>query len=241
MLRLLAEESEGLGLHGIADALGLAKGTTHGLLHTLQEVGFVEQDRPGGPYRLVADVLRLGAQQWDVNELRARAINWSDALAARSGQAVRIAAYRDGSAVVVHHVFRAGSTGQSLTTGAHLPLHSTALGKVLLAHEPGAARAVCRQDLVRLTPRTVTDQPSLRRQLAGIRESGFAVSVEENRPGSSAIAAPIRDRGGHVVAAVSVEGPPDSLFPDGPRAALVDQVIRAGRSISRQLGHGRSR
>jgi DNA-binding IclR family transcriptional regulator len=242
MLRLLADESDGLELHEIADSLGLAKGTAHGLLRTLHEVGFVEQERQGGNYRLVPDVLRLGSERWDLNELRSRAINWCDALAARTGESVRLAAFRDNEVVVVHHVFRADASKQSLTTGATLSLHASAPGKVLVAFEPNAARAWYSRDLLRLTPYTITDRRVLQRELASVRDLGYATSVEEVTIGVSAIAAPIRDRGGYVVAAVSVQGPPQRLFDDKrkPRPTMVNHVARAGRSISRELGHGRA-
>jgi DNA-binding IclR family transcriptional regulator len=242
ILRLLADESDGMELHLIADALGLPKGTAHGLLRTLQEVGFVEQDRPGGSYHLAADMFRLGAERWDLNELRSRAINWADALAARTGESVRIAAFRDGAAVIVHHVFRSDASRQVLTTGAALPLHATAQGKVLLAFEPAASRSLYTHDLEKLTAFTVTDRRALQRQLAAVRDLGYATAVEELAPGQAAIATPIRDRGGHVVAAVGVEGSVARLFDtrERPRTALVAQLVRAGRSMSRELGHGRA-
>ena len=108
MLRLLADESDGLGLQEITGALGLAKATTHGLLRTLQEVGFVEQRRPGGVYHLVPGVLQSGLARWDPNEVRAKAINWSDALAAGAGRQSGWRFFGHGRAVVVHHVFARG-------------------------------------------------------------------------------------------------------------------------------------
>ena len=90
ILRLLARGSGRLGVGEIATSLGLAKGTTHGILRTLQRVGFVEQDQSSGKYQLGATLLHLGTSYLDVNELRSRAINWADALASRSGEAVRI-------------------------------------------------------------------------------------------------------------------------------------------------------
>ncbi|WP_026361217.1 IclR family transcriptional regulator [Amycolatopsis nigrescens] len=243
MLRLLADGSEPMELGVIADALGLPKGTAHGLLRTLKEVGFVEQDVAGGPYRVAADVFRLGPRPMDLNELRSHAVDWADALAARTGESVRVAAFADGHAVTAHHVFRADGSRQVLRTGTHFPLHASALGKVLLAFEPGAARSLYHAELEPLTGRTTTDRRALQRELAEVRDLGHAVSVEEQQAGLSGIASPIRDHGGYVVAAVGIEGPPERLFDDKlrPRQALVTQVLRAGRSISRELGHGRHR
>ena len=78
MLRLLAGGERRLGLSDIASTLGLAKGTAHGILRTLQQEGFVEQDENSGRYQLGAELLRLGNSYLDVHELRARALVWTD-------------------------------------------------------------------------------------------------------------------------------------------------------------------
>src|SRR5256714_12777311 len=114
ILRLLARGSGRLGVGEIAASLGLAKGTTHGILRTLQGVGFVEQDKSSGKYQLGATLLHLGTSYLDVNELRSRAINWADALAARSGEAVWIGTLPRGKGLIVHHVFRPGDLRHSL-------------------------------------------------------------------------------------------------------------------------------
>jgi DNA-binding IclR family transcriptional regulator len=241
ILRLLAEEDEPIGLAQIASALALAKGTVHGILRTLEDVGFVEQDQPGGPYRVATEVFRLGWTKLDQNELRSKALNWTDALAARTGESARVAAFHAGRAEVAHHVFRADGGTQVLVTGSAVPLHASALGKVLLAFDPGAMRSIANHRLLALTGRTITDRPELQHQLAEIRDLGWAGSVGEVEPDVAGIAAPIRDRGGYVVAVVGIEGSVDRVCDERlrPRTALVSHVMRAGRSISRELGHGR--
>ena len=241
ILRLLAEENEPLTLSQIAPAIGLAKGTAHGIVRTLAEVGFVEQDQRSGPYRAAIEVFRLGWTRLDQNELRSKAINWTDALAARTGESARVAAFHAGRAEVAHHVFRGDGGTQVLVTGSIVPLHASAMGKVLLAFDPGAGRSAANTELTTFTHRTIIDRVSLHRELAGVRDTGWAGSVGEVEPGVAGIAAPIRDGGGHVVAAVGIEGSIDRVCDDRlrPRAALVTHVVRAGRAISRELGHGR--
>lgn len=241
ILRLLAGENEPIGLAQISSALGLAKGTVHGILRTLEDVGFVEQDQASGPYRVATEVFRLGWTKLDQNELRAKALNWTDALAARTAESARVAAFHGGRAEVAHHVFRADGGTQVLVTGSVVPLHASALGKVLLAFDPGAARSVASQPLPILTNRTITDRVVLQRELAEIRDLGWAVSIGEVEPGVAGIAAPIRDRGGYVVAVIGIEGAVDRMCDDRmrPRSALITHVMKAGRSISRELGHGR--
>lgn len=242
ILRLLADEDEPQALSQVASALGLAKPTAHGILRTLEDVGFVEQDVPNGPYRVAADLFHLGREKLDPNELRSLAMNWTDTLAARTGESARVATFHRGRAEVAHHVFRADGGTQVLMTGSVVPLHASALGKVLLAFYPGAARSILRAELPALTGRTITDRITLQKELAVIRDVGWAGSVGEVDPAVAGIAAPIRDRGGYVVAVVGIEGATERVCDDRqrPRTALVNHVVRAGRAISRELGHGRA-
>jgi DNA-binding IclR family transcriptional regulator len=241
ILRLLARGSGRLGVGEVAASLGLAKGTTHGILRTLQGVGFVEQDKASGKYQLGATLLHLGTSYLDVNELRSRAINWADALASRSGEAVWIGTPLDGKVLVVHHVFRPDDSLQSLDVGALLPLHATALGKILLAYDAQAAAGLRDSSPEQFTRRTLVTPSALNRELARVREQGWAADVEEALLGQASIAAPIRGYGGLVVGAISIAGAVDRLCPAAgrPDPTLVDFVLNAAQMISRDLGAGR--
>jgi DNA-binding IclR family transcriptional regulator len=237
VLRLLAGSSGLLGVGEVSRSLGLAKGTAHGILRTLQHVGFVEQDTVSGKYRLGAALLHLGTSYLDVNELRSRAINWADPLAARSGEAVRVGALLDGQVLVVHHVFRPDDSFQTLDVGALLPPHATALGKALLAFDPNASTAL-RGPLETYTRRTVARPAAVVRELAAIREAGWAGEVEEWTLGEAGIAAPIRGAGGLAVGAIGLTGPVVRVCDarGQPRPTLVSHVQQAARAISRDLG-----
>ncbi|NIH80591.1 IclR family transcriptional regulator [Amycolatopsis viridis] len=240
VLRLLARGSGRLGVVEIAESLELAKGTVHGILRTLTGVGFVEQDRGTGKYRLGAALRQLGSAPLDVNELRSRAINWADALAARSGEAVRIGVPRDGRVLVVHHVFRPDDSPQVLDVGAQLPLHATALGKVLLAYDATLTASWRAREPEPYTRRTLTPA-ALARALAEVRRAGWAGELGEMVPGEAGIAAPVRGHGGIVVGAIGVSGPEDRICaPSGtPKARLVEHVRDAARAVSRDLGASR--
>jgi DNA-binding IclR family transcriptional regulator len=243
IMRLLAKESEPVTLARIADGVGLAKGTTHGLLKTLLAVGFAEQDPDSARYRIAPAVFSLGTARIDLNLLRSRAINWTDALAARSGEATRVAAFRDGRVVTVHQLVPPNTTDKGLGGGPDTPLHASALGKILLAHDIGAYHSIDRIALDGLTFHTITDKARLDMELARVRDEGWAAEVEECQPEIATLAAPIRDQHGSVVAAVGVGGHRDRLCDSRgrPRQGLITLVVRTGRSISRELGHGRSR
>src|SRR2546423_8851681 len=240
MLRLLASSPGRLGIVEIARSLDLAKGTAHGILRTLQHVGFVEQDG-GGKYQLGAALLHLGTSYLDVNELRSRSINWADPLAARSGEAVRIGTILEGKVLVVHHVFRPDDTLQTLDVGALLPLHASALGKVLLAYDAGAAATVLDGEPEPYTRRTLVAPRALARCLAAVRDAGWGAEIEEMTVGEAGIAAPIRGYGGLVVGAIGVSGAVERVCDTRrqPNPVLVAYVRDAARAVSRDLGAGR--
>ena len=237
ILRILATGPGRLGLSEIARALDLAKGTTHGILRTLQGVGFVEQDRASGQYHLGAALLHLGTSYLDINELRSRSINWADPLAVRSGEAVRIGTVLEGRVLVVHHVFRPDDTFQTLDVGSLLPLHATALGKVLLAYRTGTLNS----ELSTYTRKTIFKPRELAAALEQVRECGWAADVEEFTLGQAAVAAPIRGYGGLVIGAIGVSGPVERLCDSHyrPHPHLVTCVRDAARAVSREMGAAR--
>ncbi|GAA3881982.1 IclR family transcriptional regulator [Streptomyces sedi] len=240
VLRLLAGGERRLGLSDIASAIGLAKATTHGLLRTLQQEGFVEQDDASGKYQLGAELLRLGNSYLDVHELRARALVWTDDLARSSGESAYLGVLHKGGVLIVHHVFRPDDSRQVLEVGAMHPLHSTALGKVLAAFDPVAHNEAMESDFASITAATVTEPAAYDRELAGVRARGWASDVGETWEGVASVAAPIVDRRRMPVGAVAVTGAEERVL-DGsePRSALVAAVRDCARAVSRDLGAGR--
>jgi DNA-binding IclR family transcriptional regulator len=236
VLRLLAAQRS-LGLGEMATALDLAKGTTHGIITTLKGVGFVEQDRVTGKYRLGEGLLHLSNPGMDPNELRSRATNLADSLASHTGLAVRIAVLSGARAEIVHHVFRPDDSDQMLEVGRMLPAHACAPGKALLAFDL-SVRNGHHRELEACTWRTITDPAVLARALAEIRARGWADEREELVPGEAAIAAPLRGVGGLVVGALSAGGPIDRLSgPHGqPMQTVVTAVCDTARAVSRDLG-----
>ena len=243
VLRLLAVGTGRLGCVEVATSLDLAKGTAHGILRTLQEVGFVEQDRATGKYQLGAGLQSLTVPRLDPNVLRSLALNWADSLAARSGHTVRLGVLAQGEVLVAHHGFRPDDTLQAMEHGSRRPAHACALGKVLLAYDPSATALLRLTPLTSYTPRTLVEPRALAQELASVRRDGWALSAEELEMGTAGLAAPVRDRGGLTVAAIGITGPVEQLC-DGARAArpaLVALVEDAARAVSRELAPASSR
>jgi DNA-binding IclR family transcriptional regulator len=240
VLRLLGTTDRPLGLKEIAAALDLPPPTAHGIVRTLREVGFVEQDMETSRYQLGPGLRELRRGGWDHHDLRARAMNWADSLAGSTGLAVHLGVAVTRSVRLVHHVFRPDGSPQRIRTGEEQPLHATALGKCLLAFAPVATPQARELDLQRWTGRTCTTVPALEAHLAVARRRGWASDTGEYEPGVGGAAAPLRASGGIVVAAIGVVGPVEELFGLGGelRPWLLEQMVGAAREISAALVEG---
>jgi DNA-binding IclR family transcriptional regulator len=120
--------------------------------------------------------------------------------------------------------------------GQRIPLHATSDGKVLLAHRPAAEIL---EHLVlpleRFTEYTITALPEFGRVLAQVRERGYATTVDELEDGLTAVAAPVRNAEGTVVASISASGP-SFRIPAGRIGPVAGSVCRAAAEVSRRLG-----
>jgi DNA-binding IclR family transcriptional regulator len=240
ILAVLGSGPPRLGLTEIAERVGLAKPTVHGLLRTLEKHDLVAQDPDTGKYSLGPGVVSLGNAFLDGSELRARSLLWAESLAQRANEAVWVAILSGSRVIVLHHVFRPDNTVQILEVGATIPWHACALGHAIVAHLPEAGRArVLAGERVPLTGLTKIARPTLSRALTQVRKQGYAVEDQEATVGDAGIAAPILGRDGSVAGAIGVVGAADRLLAATRRDQLVRAVQETARSISRDLGAGR--
>ena len=237
VLRLLGSTDRPLGLNELAAALDLPRPTAHGIIRTLRDVGFIDQDVTSSRYRLGHALRELGRGGWDRHDLRARAMNWADSLAGSTGLAVHLGVAAKGAVRLVHHVFRPDGTPQRIRTGEEQPLHATALGKCLLAFAPVATPPARDLDLQRWTGRTCVSVTALEAQLTLARRRGWASDTGEYESGVGGAAAPLRASGGIVVGAIAVVGPVEDLYGLGGelRPWLAEQLVGAAREVSAAL------
>lgn len=241
ILRELGSGAGRLGVTELSDRLGIAKGTVHGLLRTLERQELVEQDPETGKYRLGPALLQLGNAFLDNHELRARSLLWADSLAQRVTEAVRVGILNGARVLIVHHVFRPDDSVQILEVGASIPWNASALGKAIVAFlEPERRTELLAGELPRLTGRTITDPRELAEALEQVAAAGFAVEDQEGIVGEAEIAAPIFDHRGTPVGAIGIAGPVERLLPDGPDQHLVAAVKQIARNLSREMGAGRA-
>jgi DNA-binding IclR family transcriptional regulator len=236
---LLMEILAALGQAGVTELaaeLGVHKSTVSRLVSVLEARGFVEQVSERGKYRLGFAITRLARSTNAQLDLVKQSQQACDELAQESGETTNLAIL-DGDRIV-NVVEAVGPAGIALRTwiGQSCPAHATSSGKVLLAALDDARfRERVPTRLESFTDATVTARADLERQLATVRECGWASVHEELEVGLNAVAAPVYDSDAVVVAALSVSGPAYRLgeqqFADVARRT----IVAAGR-ISRRLG-----
>jgi DNA-binding IclR family transcriptional regulator len=235
-LELIGEARE-LGVSELGRRLGVHKATASRLAATLAEHGFVERDPVTERYRLGFALVALAGSAVANLDLVRTARPVLEELAERARETVNLGVRSGDGVVYLDQVRGARSIVAVNWVGRRTTLHDTSNGKVLLAFAADDdADRVLAGPLERRTPNTICDPDLLREQLATVRERGWAQTLEELEDGLNAVAAPVRDAEGGVIAAVSVSGPAFRMRPtDLPRVARL--VADAGNAVSQRLGY----
>jgi len=220
-----------LSLAALSARAGLPKATTLRLARKLVEGGVLEQ-AANGEYVVGLRLLEVASLAPRGHGLRATALPYLEDLHHATGQHVLLAV-RDGEqAVLVERLSARGAGRVMYRVGGRLPLHSTGVGLVLLAHAPATLQdEVIGGDLT-LRPENITrTSRELRAQLAVIRQQGTAVMSREWPEPVTSVAAPVFGQQSAPVAALSVV----TLSAHVEPAALTPAVVTVARAISRAL------
>jgi DNA-binding IclR family transcriptional regulator len=240
-LRLLQLFDRGrveIGAPEMARELELPRSTVFRLLQTLEYLGCVER-ADSGAYRLGSGILRLGFEYLASLEVTDVARGVVERLRDDSGCSAQLV-IRDGRDVVI--VLKAAGPGtfsSNVSVGTRLPAHATILGRTLLCSLSDAdlARLYPEPRLPEISTRSPRTLADLRKLLREDQARGYALSESFFEQGISAVAAPVRDYSGKVVAAVSLTVQKPNLEPKEFRDRLVQQVLAAAAAISERLNY----
>jgi DNA-binding IclR family transcriptional regulator len=225
-----------LSLTEISQRAGLPLSTTHRMVAEWTEWGGLTR-LEDGRYSLGLRLWEVGVQTPTARNLRTIALPYLEDLYEATREHVHLAILDGQDALYVEKLSGHQAVHVISRVGGRLPLHATGVGLVLLAFAPvELLDQYLASSLTKFTPSTVTDPELIRRRLADIRATGVAYMSEEMTPGSSSIAAPIRDRTGQVIAAVSIVTRTAREVEPAQDAA----VRSAARGISRTLGYRRA-
>ena len=237
VLEVVEAEGNEIGVREIARRLDLSPTIIQRMVSSLARRGYVEQNTENSRYRLGYRALALGASTEQDSDYIVTARRELEKLAHEHQLNGFVSVLHGGRAVYLLAVQADGPVSIKVAPGSEMPLHSTSAGKVLLASQSDAAvrKLLGSGKLAAITPHTVTDPAALIASLARVRRQGYATVNEENIRSVLSVGAPIHDRTGRVVAALSV------AFPKYLDAGLTLQsatplVVAAAQRASRAFG-----
>jgi DNA-binding IclR family transcriptional regulator len=235
ILEILARDGEA-GVTEVARELGVHKSTASRLLAALDRRELVSQDTARGRFRLGVGLVRLAGAAGRSLDVVQESRPVCQVLARQVGETVNLAILSGRDALYLDQVAGPAALSPHNWAGQRIPLHATSDGKVLLAYLSQAELAGClTPPLRRFTDRTITTLDELSPVLAEVRQRGFATAVDELEAGLTAIAAPVRNAEGRVVASISASGP-SFRIPADRIGQVAESVRRAAAEISRRLG-----
>jgi DNA-binding IclR family transcriptional regulator len=238
ILDLFSERETELKITEISQRTGLHKSTLHSLLKTLQSLGYIEQSEANGPYRLGMKLLERGFLVLKTKDFVSVARPHLVQLAQATGQTVHLGVLDGRFGVYIDKVEGERSIIAYSRIGRRMPVHSTAIGKVLLAFSPKAVvdAALDGYDYERVTENSMTTREALALALETVRTEGVAVDEQENVRGVRCAAVPVWNHERRLVAAVSFSTIAENIPLDEFRS-LIGLLRQTGAAISRDLGY----
>jgi IclR family acetate operon transcriptional repressor len=230
VLDALADAGRDVGTNELARATGVNASTVSRLLATLHAGGYVEHVADTGRYRLGPRLLRLGAAALARVDVRGIARPWLERLVELTGETATLSLPGEAEAITIDFVLGHSSVVSVARVGRPSVAHATAVGKVMLAFGPRGPEHLAAAALVRFTPRTIVDPEALAREVAAVRDRGYAMVSAEREPDLAAVAAPARDRHGRLAAILGVQGPL-ARFDAAAREAALPELVRAAAAV----------
>lgn len=233
----LLKSMDGAGITEITEQAPVSKGTVHNHLSTLCQHKLVVQRNetyyPGLRFFEIGEYTR---RQLKVYEL---AMPEVDKLAEETGELASLLVEEHGRGIYLYRSWGDQSLKLDTEIGSRVPLHTTGLGKSILAHLPQRRvdDIIDNQGLARLTANTITTREALFEELDSIREEGIAIDREERTEGVICVAAPIQTNDGKVLGAVSVAGPISRLKGETLESKIPDLVRNAARVVGINATH----
>jgi IclR family transcriptional regulator, pca regulon regulatory protein len=235
VIRAFGADTPTLTLSEVARATGLTRAASRRFLLTLVDLGYVRTD--GRQYALAPRVLELGYAFLSALSLPEVAEPHLERLVAEVHESSSVSVLDGDDIVYVARVPTSRIMRVSINVGTRFPAYATSMGRVMLAGmDDGELDAFLeRVELRRLSARTITSAPKLRAELERVRAQGWATVDQELEEGLRSVAAPIRDRGGRVVAAVNLSAHASRTSAEAVRRELLPSLLATAGRIEADL------
>lgn len=241
ILEALSQHKNGCGVTNISKMTGLNKATVHRILNTLAFKGYVDKDIETDNYKLGMKILSLASSILDRMDIRSIAQPYMRKLAELTHSVVHLCIQDDDKIIYIDKMesenFR-GSFKMNSQIGKRVLIHCTASGKVLVStkDKEEIKSLLGEEPYKRFTENTILTLDRYMEELETVREKGYAIDDVENEEGIRCIAAPIYDRNGNIIAAISVSTL--TLYMDLDELEKIkEHMIKTAKDISYELGY----
>ncbi|RKR45816.1 MULTISPECIES: DNA-binding transcriptional regulator KdgR [unclassified Paraburkholderia] len=231
-------DSGQIGISELSQRLGMSKTTVHRVIQTLKALGYVTQEVETERYRLTIRLFELGAKALESVDLVREADVEMRRIGEATREAVHLGAFDEDAIIYIHKIDADYGLRMQSRIGRRNPLHSTAIGKVLLAWmDPADAREVLSHvEFRKSTQKTLSSAEAVLNILPHVREQGYGEDNEEQEEGLRCLAVPVFDRFGRVIAGLSISFPTMRCGAD-TKSHYVALLRKAGLAISARLGY----
>lgn len=233
VLELLAGKESGVTLSEISSALKLSPASIFRLTGVLEEMGYVQRCESTRRFTLTRKLLLLAQPRHEGRGLVEGCLPAMREVLQETGETVQLCCLAESECVIIEQLASTHPFKYIVDLGSRPPLHCCAPGKALLAFLPAveAGRVLAGLRLEAHTPNTIVTPEAMRAELEKIRAAGFAVDQGEHFEGIHCVAAPVLDRHGHAVAAMTIAGPSSRI--QARRFARFGEIMKqAGAAAS---------
>jgi len=238
VIDFLAESDNPVSLTYLSNELGIAKSTLHGILATLNSIGYVNKDPETGDYRLGLHLFELGNSISRKLDERRIAKPYMQMLAEKTGETVHLAVLEGGEVLYINKQESNSSIRIITESGLKLPVHCSGLGKVLLAgwSNEEIIDLLDKMGMAKYTETTITSVKDFMKEIERVRRQGYASDRQEFMIGLRCVGAPIYNINGKIICAISISGPISRMSGDLLEVKRT-HLMKAAKAISKKLGY----
>jgi IclR family pca regulon transcriptional regulator len=239
LLTTVSESSQPLSLTELSHLLSLSKSTVQRFTYTLLRLGYLARDEETKKFRLGQRAVVLGLSIVKHSNLRKVAFPHLEKTSKEIGETVNLAILDGTEIVYIERIKTQQILNINLEVGSRLPAYCTSMGKAILAFLPRKELEDLLKEmkLMSQTSNTITSKEALKRELETVRRRGFATNNEELSHGLRSVAAPVREAGGKVIAAVNIAVPSSRVQLKRLETDLARKAIETADRISFTLGY----
>lgn len=239
VLNYLSNTREGVRLAKIYPKLPFPKSTVHRILNILVKHSLASKEKETSKYRLGLQILKYANSFSDSFDFREIARPILKKICLETGLTTYLTVWYNGHCICIDSVrpLRVMNTHFSVEINKEMPFHCTSSSKVILAYQSPEEikRVIYEQPLKRYTPKTIVDPNKLEKHLNEIKENGFAFCNEELEKGVKAIAVPVKNIYGKVIASITIVGLADRITSNNSEK-LLKILLSSSEQLSKMLG-----